>query len=419
MPGPMALTVHTPGLRLTEHTLEVPLDHARPEDRRTITLFAREIADPDGLDRPLLLFLQGGPGFEGVRPSTRAAAPGWIDRALRDFRVLMLDERGTGRSTPVGPATLAGRTPAQAAEYLTHFRADAIVRDAEALREALGVERWSVLGQSFGGFCVASYLSLAPESLREALFTGGVPPLRTPTDEIYRHTYARVLERNRRYFARYPGDREQLAALRRAMDAEDGVRLPGGERLTWRRVRQLGLRLGMSTGAESLHNLLELDFDSPAFRHDVAAGGGFERNPIYAVLHESSYADGGVTSWSAQRMLPEVYGEDPDLFTGEHVYPWMFSDYGELTPFAEVAERLAAHPWPVLYDPEVLAANRVPAAAAIYHEDMYVERVLSERTAAAIAGLRPWVTSEYDHDGLRVDGGRILGRLLDLTRGRA
>jgi hypothetical protein len=32
--------------------------------------------------------------------------------------------------------------------------------------------------------------------------------------------------------------------------------------------------------------------------------------------------------------------------------------------------------------------------------------------------MRPWVTNEYDHNGLRADGGRILGRLIDLVRGR-
>ena len=186
----VALTIHSPGLVLTEHTLTVPLDHARPQDGRTIEVFAREIADPDGTDRPFLLFLQGGPGFEAVRPTGRPRGPGWVDRALADFRVLMLDQRGTGRSTPVGPATLEGLDPAAQAEYLTHFRADSIVADAEALRDALGVERWSVLGQSFGGFCVAAYLSIAPEGLREALFTGGVPPLRTSIDDVYRHTYA-------------------------------------------------------------------------------------------------------------------------------------------------------------------------------------------------------------------------------------
>ena len=228
----------------------------------------------------------------------------------------------------------------------------------------------------------------------------------------------RTLERNRRYFARYPGDRERLAKLR--IEIEDGgIRLPGGDALTWRRLRQLGNHLGMSDGADRLHYLLELPFDSPAFRHDIEPGLGFARNPLYAVVHEACYADGGVTGWSAQRMLPPEYDSDDALLTGEHVYPWVFADYGGLASFAEAAEILAHHEWPTLYDPDVLAANEVPAAAAIYHEDMFVERVYSEQTAAAIRGLRPWVTSEYDHDGLRADGPRVLGRLLDLTRGRA
>ena len=88
-------------------------------------------------------------------------------------------------------------------------------------------------------------------------------------------------------------------------------------------------------------------------------------------------------------------------------------------PLAEAAELLARHEWPRLYDEAQLARNEVPAAAAIYAEDPYVERAYSEETAALTRGLRPWVTSEYDHDGLRADGERILGRLLDLARGRA
>jgi pimeloyl-ACP methyl ester carboxylesterase len=391
-----SVILRAPGLVVTEHTLTVALDHTHPDDGRTLEIFAREVADPDGLDKPLLAYFQGGPGFEATRPDGHPRGPGWLERALKDFRVLMLDQRGTGRSTPVTPATLRDRTPEEQAEYLTHFRADAIVRDAEALRAALEVPRWSVLGQSFGGFCVATYLSLAPEGLREAMFTGGLPPLRTPIDEVYRHTYARVLERNRRYFARYPGDRERLRALRNAIE-DGGVRLPGGDPLHWRRVRQLGQRLGMSSGADSLHYILELPFDSPAFTHDLRDAVSFERNPLYAVIHEACYADGGVTAWSAQRTLPGDYDEDPELFTGEHVYPWMFGDYGGLAPFAGVAEILAHHEWPTLYDPDVLAANEVPAAAAVYHDDMYVERVFSEQTAAAIKGLRPWVTNEYDH----------------------
>ncbi|CAN5649201.1 alpha/beta fold hydrolase [soil metagenome] len=410
----MAATFSAPGLVLTEHEISVPLDHAQPNGER-ITIFAREVADPDGRDRPYLVFLQGGPGHEAARPTRHPSTPGWLDRALEDFRVLMLDQRGTGRSTPVG--ALGGLTPAEQADYLSHFRADSIVRDAEWVRRGLGVERWSVLGQSFGGFCVISYLSLAPEGLSEAFVTGGLPPIGRHVDDVYRATYERTLERNRSYFERYPVDVERARAIQRQLEAED-VRLPSGERLTSRRFRQLGGVLGMSDGAEQLHYILELPFDSPAFLHDVEDAAPFARNPLYAILHEACYADGCTTAWSAERLLPPEY-EEPGLFTGEHVYSWMFEDYAALAPLREAAEILAKRDWPRLYDEDRLAANEVPAAAAVYVDDMYVERTFSEQTAEQVRGLRPWVTNEFDHNGLRADGARILGRLLDLTRGRA
>src|SRR5215210_2065316 len=347
------MEVHAAGLVLAEHELEVPLDHDRPDGER-ITVFAREVADADGRDRPLLVFLQGGPGSEAPRPIATPRAPGWLNRALRDFRVVMLDQRGTGRSTPVG--TLPGRTPAEQAGYLTHFRADAIVRDAEWIRRELAVERWSVLGQSFGGFCATTYLSLAPDGLREALITGGLPPIDRPIDDVYRATYARMLDRNRRYYERYPGDRARVRALHGRLEAED-VRLPSGDRLTSRRLRQLGALLGMSDGFERLHHIVELDAGSPALAHDAEAATAFARNPLYAVIHEACYADGGATRWSAERVLPDAYRETPELFTGEHVYPWMFEDYGALRPFREAAEALAAHEWPRLYDAERLGRN--------------------------------------------------------------
>ena len=402
-----------PGLVALEHSFEVPLDHENAGGER-ITVFARELAHPEGRDRPFLVFFQGGPGFEAARATRKPDNPGWLNRALEEFRVLMLDQRGTGRSSPIG--TLPGLTPEQQADYLAKFRADSIVRDAEWIRAELGVERWSVLGQSFGGFCVTSYLSMAPGALREAFITGGLPPIGPRVDEVYACTYARALERNRRYYERYPADHERVLRLHEQIE-RDGLVLPAGDRLTWRRFRQLGQGLGMSDGAEHLHYVLELPPDSPAFAHDVEAAAPFSRNPIYAVLHEASWADGGSTRWSAERVLPAEY-EAPHLFTGEHVYSWMFEDYGALAPLKEAADLLARREWPRLYDPDVLAHNEVPVAAAVYAEDMYVERLFSEETAARIRGAKTWITNEYQHNGLRVDGERILGRLIDLARGR-
>jgi hypothetical protein len=68
----------------------------------------------------------GGPGHEGPRPTEASA---WIKAALNHFRVLLLDQRGTGRSAAITAATLARRgTPQQQADYLTHFRQVSLTR---------------------------------------------------------------------------------------------------------------------------------------------------------------------------------------------------------------------------------------------------------------------------------------------------
>ncbi|MEJ7753368.1 MAG: alpha/beta fold hydrolase [Candidatus Limnocylindrales bacterium] len=409
----MAVTYRAPGVILTEREHLVPLEHGTTVGPN-ITVFTRQVAAPGGEKRPYLLFLQGGPGFEAARPTSPPT--GWMKRALQDYRVLLLDQRGTGRSTPVG-GTIPGDTPQEQADYLKYFRADSIVRDAELIRAELGGERWSVLGQSFGGFTSMTYLSIAPEGLREAFITGGLSAIGRPVDDIYGATYVRLLETNRAYFARYPGDRVRARDILQRLDDED-VRLPSGDRLTARRFRQLGMWLGDSAGFELLHHVLELPFGSNAFLHDAEHGVRFGRNPIYATLHESSYADGVATRWSAARLLPAQV-EEEGLFTGEHIFPWMWQDYGALHGHRAAAGLLAEHAWPRLYDAERLRHNDVPVAATIYVNDLYVERAFAEETAAAIRGLRPWITNEFEHNGLRADGERVLGRLIDLVRERA
>ena len=408
----MAVTYHVPGAIFVEREHTVPLDHAVPGGP-SITVFTREVAAPDGGDRPYLVFLQGGPGFEAARPTSPLS--GWLKRAVQDYRVLLLDQRGTGRSMPVG-AQIPGDTPEAQRDYLVHFRADSIVRDAELIRRELGVEQWTVLGQSFGGFTSMTYLSIAPEGLREAFITGGLAPIGRPVDDIYGATYVKLLEKNRGFYDRYPEDRARARTILERIETE-AVRLPSGDRLTAGRFRQLGLWLGDSAGWELLHHVLELPFGSLAFLHDAEGAVRFQRNPIYATLHESSYADGVATRWSAERLLPaEII--DEAFFTAEHVYPWMWEEYATLRPQRAAAHLLAEHVWPRLYDADRLARNEVPVAATIYVNDLYVERVFAEETARAIRGLRPWVTNEFEHNGLRADGERVLDRLIDLVRGR-
>jgi hypothetical protein len=167
-----------------------------------------------------------------------------------------------------------------------------------------------------------------------------------------------------------------------------------------------------------LHHVIELPFGSLAFLHDAEAGVRFSRDPIYATLHESSYADGVATRWSAHRLLPEAITEE-GYFTAEHVFPWMWDDYAGLRPQKAAADLLAEHEWPALFDADRLRHNEVPVAATIYVNDLFVERDFAEETAASIKGLRTWQTDEFEHNGIRADGERVLARLIEMVRGRA
>jgi len=420
-----------PGLVLVDHEFNVPLDYARPEGE-TINVFAREVVatDREKQDQPWLIFFQGGPGSSAPRPEDKS---GWLKRALQEYRVLLLDQRGTGRSSPINYQTLARfATPRMQADYLKNFRADSIVRDAELIRRKLvGAEkRWTVLGQSYGGFCVTHYLSAAPDGLKEAIITGGLPPLNRPPDDVYRATYQRVSERNRLYYERYPDDAERAREIVDHLSSHE-VNLPNGDRVSPRRFQQLGIAFGMSTGFERVHYLLEDAFLQGATSREISYtflrgfenSLWFETNPIYAILHESIYCEGVASNWSAQRVRSEypefeVTPGQPVFLTGEMVYPWMLDEYRYLRPLKEAAKILAAYDgWPHLYDKSTLQSNTVPCAAAIYYNDMYVERSLSEETAKNIRGIKLWVTSEYQHDGLRADCEKVLGRLLGMLHG--
>jgi len=433
----LTVSYRQPGVVLTDHRFTVPLDHDRPTGE-SIELFAREVVASDKAHQnlPWMVYLQGGPGFGANRFVGRQA---WLDRALKDFRVLLLDQRGTGASTPANRQTLPLRGgPREQADHLALFRADSIVRDCEAIRPGLtGGAPWTVLGQSFGGFCTVRYLSSAPEGLSAAVIAGGLPSLDAHADDVYRAAYPRIERKVAAHYARYPQDVERARQITEYLLRHEPV-LNGGYRLTVEAFQSLGILLGGGEGSHRLHFLLEEAFVrtpgglalSDAFQEEVQGVLSYAGHPLYALVHEACYAQGDrPTAWSAERVRTEfpqfdaaktLTGDGPVLFTGESVHPWTFDTDPALRPLRETAELLAARTdWRPLYDPARLAANEVPVAAAVYHDDMYVDTAHSLQTARAIRGLRTWVTDEFEHDGVRAGGPRVLDRLLALTRGEA
>lgn len=402
-------------LTVEEHTLTVPLVWGDPTDTRTIDIFARVVTREGGERLPYLVFLQGGPGHEAPRPFHSSTSPAWLDEALAHYRVVMLDQRGTGLSTPVGDADLE-RGSAAVAEYLTHLRADAIVRDCEAMREHLSAETWSVLGQSFGGFTTLAYLSTDSDSLADVFITGGLSTVDRHPDEVYALCYEKIRAASERYYRRFPEHRD---VMRRLVDraAAGEIVLPDGEVVSPSRLRSVGSALGTNDGWQTVWSLLERDPASNAFRHDLMHAmpyGG--RNPLYFAFHESSYASGHATRWSAERTEPQDFRDDVTLFTGEHIRREWTETVPAFQPWRDVTLALADFEWPRIYNEVAIAASGATGAAAVYVNDVYVPMEFSLETARLLPGVELWVTSEHEHNGVR--SGPVLTHLIDLAHGR-
>ena len=404
------------GLTINEHRLRVPLDHTNPTGMQ-IEIFAREVVAPGQEKAPHLLFLQGGPG--GAGPRTGNFRDGWTGQALKTHRVVLLDQRGTGQSTPFTTLTAPGDAQ-DLADYLRLFLQEQIVADAESLREYLSVERWETLGQSYGGFLTLTYLSAHPESISGSYVTGGLPGL-GPVDEIYRLTYPATAARNQAYFAQYPGDQKTIRQVAAHL-ADTEETLPTGERLTPNRLRMLGMSLGGQLGYDQLHYVFEGPFVSvrgqrrlhPDFLAAVGRHVSHGTQPLYAALQEAIYAPTtpGGTRWAAERISAEFPGfhldadpldmTEPWYLTGEHMFRSLFEEDPALRPLLGAVDLLSdSTDWTQIYDQSVLSAVDTPMTAAIYYDDMFVPRALSERTAALFPNLRTLITNQFQHDGLR------------------
>jgi pimeloyl-ACP methyl ester carboxylesterase len=422
-----------------DHVLTVPLDPTGaafgPDE--TIEVYAREVRALDRADveAPYLVFLQGGPGQRSPRPG--AEQPAWLAWALRRYHVVLLDQRGTGASTPQHRHGLTARAardgvPATA-DRVAQFRADAIVADCEALRRhLLGDVPWTVLGQSFGGFCAWTYLSQAPQGLAAAYVTGGVPPMTADVDTIYRRTHAALARRQQALDEAHPRTRVQLAEVAAHLE-RCAEHLATGERLTPGRLQEVGILLGTTGGVDVLAHLADDAWAEPGvalsdtFLSQVADQVSFARAPLYALLHEACYVDARpdtpiVTDWSAQRVREQLGvpatvqtgddGVDRLPLTGEMIYPHTVAGDPSLAPLRDLAQALAEYPWTrPLYDPEVLARNTVPVAAMVYTQDMYVDVELSRRAAALTGAVQLVEDDVHHHDALRRVGAPVLDRL--------
>ncbi|KAF7826103.1 Proline iminopeptidase [Senna tora] len=431
-----------PELRLRDHRFAVPMDysldlHSSPK----ISVFAREVVAVGKEEKtlPYLLYLQGGPGFECPRPTESS---GWIHKACEEFR------RGTGLSTPLTVSSMSQfKSADEIADYLKHFRADNIVNDAEFIRARLVPDAgpWTVLGQSYGGFCAVTYLSFAPQGLKQVLLTGGIPPIGDgcTADSVYRACFEQIIHQNDKYYKRYPQDIKLVQELVSYLADKEGggVMLPSGGILTPRGLQTLGLSgLGSGSGFERLHYMFERIWDPTLvpgapkkinynFLSSFEKWLGFDTNPLYAIMHESIYCQGAPSRWSANRIMAECESKfdaikaaregHPVLFTGEMIFPWMFDEIHALKQFKDAAHKLAEKKdWPRLYDVKVLNSNKVPVAAAVYYEDMYVNFKVAMETASQIGGIRLWITNEFMHSGLRDGGSQVLDHLLGMLNGK-
>ena len=194
------------------------------------------------------------------------------------------------------------------------------------------------------------------------------------------------------------------------------------------RLQQLGQGLGMSTGVDEVHWLLDTALDpagtlSDAFLGAVVRETGFDSNPLYAVLQEVIYHQGHrEPGWAAQAERDQWPTFDPDArplqLTGETIFPWMYEQHAALRPFRRPPRRSRPGPSGLRSTTSTGSPpNEVPVAAVQYYDDPYVDLDLA--LATSVGNLDVWITNEHLHDGLRVAGDTILPRLFDLAAGKA
>ncbi|MGG0122349.1 alpha/beta fold hydrolase [Bacillus paranthracis] len=100
-----------------------------------------------------VLYLHGGPGESCYDFSFHQAG-----RLKNSLYVIMIDQRGVCRSEEI--------TEDEA------FGLNDLIEDCEELRKSLQIEKWSIIGHSFGGYVALLYASIYPSSIEKIIFEG-------------------------------------------------------------------------------------------------------------------------------------------------------------------------------------------------------------------------------------------------------
>ncbi|ORY84482.1 alpha/beta-hydrolase [Protomyces lactucae-debilis] len=429
-----------PALQVEERFFKCPVSHDNPNGPHldVFVRICRSLArshtsattTQPKQESPYILFLQGGPGFEcsSSTPAYAGVLKVLIDRG---YTVLYLDQRGTGLSTCLTAELLAKQgSLAHQVEFCKHFRADSIVKDCELIRKHLTSDRqekrWTLLGQSFGGFCELTYLSFFPEALQAVINTGGMAPvLDVAPMPVYERIINKIKQANEEYYAKFPQDVVRVRHIHQFL-VRHAPKTPNGGTLTCNRFRQLGLDLGMHGGYNRLHNLVFrahtdiVQSGMLGYRtlEMIEAAASYDSVPIYSVLHESIYCqEPGATDWAAAKVFQAQLSRLDHYFIGEIILPTMFDDYAGLRPFKDVAFELAKRQdWTPLYNLEQLQKNRVPIVTAIYIDDMFVHLDAGLATAKHIGNCKELITNRWLHNALRHEPHELLGYLFGLLQ---
>ncbi|KAL1899190.1 hypothetical protein Sste5346_003112 [Sporothrix stenoceras] len=400
-------------------------------------------------DKPIAVYLVGGPGSDN--PFT--ANPEVTDHYLNlGFQVLFMDYRGTGSSTlqradqldtnafpnnamayPEGVVpSLQGLTAEKQAETLTWYRQDNIVRDLEAIRKHLvsagikAANKWTLVGQSYGGWVSFTYLSFYPEALNMVIVTGGIPPVGQEADDVYRNTYKTVITACDKFYQEYPHHVDNVKRIvKHIQNHPTPIGMPGGGKLTPERFLCVGRTLGTTNGDMKVDSAImacirdlgedETQPDRELTRDTlikIESWLRFEERPLYAILQEPIYTEHPLraSDWSAEKIgndydqywwlkdgaLKRAFSPknkaDEDFasenlngkqiyLSAEHVYHFHYDQFQALQPLKKAAEILAKKDnWPPLFDVKQLKNNKVPTSSLSYERDMFIDANMSRET---------------------------------------